>query len=93
VLELATECETSLVQDGLIELGSTAGTTPYPDPPKVSVSALKGGSSRMIRKRNDPGIRSKLWGGALGSPGGIAGSRGGAPIAGIRQDIGQQTPH
>jgi putative transposase len=39
------------------------------DPPKVSVSALgnslKGVSSRMIRKKNDPGIGSQLRGGAL----------------------------
>jgi putative transposase len=38
-------------------------------PPKVAVSnlvdSLKGVSSRMIRKKNYPGIRKKLWGGAL----------------------------
>jgi len=38
-------------------------------PPKVAVSALvnslKGVSSRMIRKKNHPCIRKKLWGGAL----------------------------
>ena len=38
-------------------------------PPKVSVSALvnslKGVSSRMIRNKNYPSIRKKLWGGAL----------------------------
>jgi len=37
-------------------------------PPKVAVSALvnslKGVSSRMIRKKNYPSIRKKLWGGA-----------------------------
>jgi REP element-mobilizing transposase RayT len=36
-------------------------------PPKVAVSALvnslKGVSSRMIRKKNYPSIRKKLWGG------------------------------
>src|SRR6202790_178111 len=41
-------------------------------PPKVSVSSLvnslKGVSSRMIRKKNYPTIRRKLWGGALWSP-------------------------
>ena len=41
-------------------------------PPKVAVSALvnslKGVSSRMIRKKNYPSIRRKLWGGALWSP-------------------------
>jgi hypothetical protein len=52
-------------------------------PPKVSVSSLvnslKGVSSRMIRKKNDPGIRKKLWGGALWSPSYFGGSCGGAP--------------
>src|SRR5258708_5343485 len=51
--------------------------------PKVSVSALvnslKGVSSRMIRKKNYPSIRRKLWGGALWSPSYFAGSCGGAP--------------
>jgi putative transposase len=66
--------------------------------PKVSVSSLvntlKGVSSRMIRKKNDPGIRKKLWDGALWSPSYFAGSCGGAPIAVIRQYIEQQqTPH
>src|SRR6476620_11944602 len=63
-------------------------------PPKVSVSALvnslKGVSSRMIMKQNDPAIRNKLWGGALWSPSYFAGSCGGAPIAVIRQYIEQQ---
>lgn len=67
-------------------------------PPKVSVSALvnslKGVSSRMIRQKNYPSIRKKLWGGALWSPSYFAGSCGGAPIAVIRQYIEQQqTPH
>ena len=67
-------------------------------PPKVSVSSLvnslKGVSSRMIRKKDDPDIRKKLWGGALWSPSYFAGSCGGAPIAVIRQYIEQQqTPH
>ena len=67
-------------------------------PPKVSVSALvnslKGVSSRMIRKKNYPSIRKKLWGAALWSPSYFAGSCGGAPIAVIRQYIEQQqTPH
>ena len=42
------------------------------DPPKVAVSklvnSLKGISSLMIRKNNDPIILKKLWGGALWSP-------------------------
>jgi hypothetical protein len=32
----------------------------------------------MIRKKNDPNIRKKLWGGALRSPSSFAGSCGGA---------------
>lgn len=44
------------------------------------VNSLKGVSSRLIRKKNDPGIRKKLWGGA--------------PIEIVRQYIEQQqTPH
>ena len=63
-------------------------------PPKVAVSALvnslKGVSSRMIRKKNYPEIKKKLWGGALWSPSYFAGSCGGAPIAIIRRYIEQQ---
>ncbi|MGF7133217.1 putative transposase [Paraburkholderia sp. EB58] len=67
-------------------------------PPKLAVSApvnsLKGVSSRMIRQKNYPTIRRKLWGGALWSPSYFAGSCGGAPIAVVRQYIEQQkTPH
>ena len=67
-------------------------------PPKMPVSALvnrlKGVSSRMIRKKNYPSIRKKLWGRALWSPSYFAGNCGGAPIAVIRQYIEQQqTPH
>ena len=67
-------------------------------PPKVSVSnlvnSLKGVSSRMIRKKNYPSIRQKLWGGARWSPSYFAGSCGGASIAVIRQYIEQQqTPY
>ena len=54
-------------------------------PPKVAVSklvnSLKGISSLMIRKKNDPNIRKKLWGGALQSPSSFAGSCGSAPIS------------
>ena len=58
------------------------------------VNSLKGVSSCMIRKRNYPSIRKKLWGGALWSPSYFAGSCGGAPIELIRQYIEQQqTPH
>jgi len=63
-------------------------------PPKVAVSALvnslKGVSSRMIRKKNYPEIKNKLWGGALWSPSYFAGSCGGAPISLIRLYIEQQ---
>ena len=63
-------------------------------PPKVSISklvnSLKGVSSRMIRQKNYPSIREKLWGGALWSPSYFAGSCGGASISIIRQYIEQQ---
>ena len=63
-------------------------------PPKVSISklvnSLKGVSSRMIRQKNYPSIREKLWGGALWSPSYFAGSCGGAPISIIRQYIEQR---
>ena len=63
-------------------------------PPKVFISKLvnnlKGVSSRMIRRKNYPSIREKLWGGALWSPSYFAGSCGGAPISIIRQYIEQQ---
>jgi putative transposase len=63
-------------------------------PTKVAVSArvnsLKGVSSRMIRKKNDPELKKKLWDGALWSPSYFAGSCGGAPISIIRQYIEQQ---
>ena len=58
-------------------------------PPKVPISklvnSLKGVSSRMIRRKNYPSIREKLW-----SPSYFAGSCGGAPISIIRQYIEQQ---
>jgi len=63
-------------------------------PPKVTVSklvnSLKGVSSHLIRKKNYPSIRKKLWGGALWSPSYFSGSCGGASIAVIRQYIEQQ---
>ncbi len=64
-------------------------------PAKVAVSklvnGLKGVSSHLIRKKNYPSIRTKLWSNALWSPSYFAGSCGGAPIAVIRQYIEQQT--
>jgi putative transposase len=63
-------------------------------PAKVAVSALvnslKGVSSRMIRKKNYPSVRKRLWGDALWSPSYFAGSCGGAPIETLRQYIEQQ---
>jgi len=63
-------------------------------PPKIAVStlvnSLKGVSSRMLRKKNYPSIRKKLWGNALWSPSYFAGSCGGAPSGIIRQYIKQQ---
>jgi putative transposase len=51
-------------------------------------------SSLLIRKKNYPSIRKKLWGNAFWSPSYFAGSCGGAPIGIIRQYIEQQrTPH
>lgn len=67
-------------------------------PPKMAVSklvnSLKGVSSLLIRKKNYPSIKKKLWGNALWSPSYFAGSCGGAPIEIIRQYIEQQqTPN
>lgn len=63
-------------------------------PPKIAISnlvnSLKGVSSRIIRKKHYPAIKSKLWGGSLWSPSYFAGSCGGAPITIIRQYIEQQ---
>lgn len=63
-------------------------------PPKVTISklvnSLKGVSSHLIRKKDYPSIRKKLWGGALWSPSYFSGSCGGPPIAIIRQYIEQQ---
>ena len=67
-------------------------------PPKVSivklVNSLKGVSSRMIRKKNYPSIKAKLWGNMLWSPSYFAGSCSGAPLEVIKQYIQQQeSPH
>jgi putative transposase len=63
-------------------------------PPKMAVSSLvnslKGVSSRLIRKKNYPAIRKKIFGGSLWSPSYFAGSCGGAPIAILRQYIENQ---
>ncbi len=47
-------------------------------------------SGRMIRKKNYPSIRNKLWGGTLWSPSYFAASCGGAPVEIIRQYIEQR---
>jgi putative transposase len=68
----------------------------YPSKVAVSnlVNSLKGVSSRLLRKKNHPSIKNKLWGNMLWSPSYFAGSCGGAPIAIIRKYIEQQqTPH
>ena len=67
-------------------------------PPKVAISklvnSLKGISSLLIRKKNYPNIKKKLWKGALWSPSYFAGSCGGAPISVLRQYIeAQRTPN
>jgi putative transposase len=67
-------------------------------PPKMAVSSLvnslKGVSSRLIRKKDYPTLKQKLFGNSLWSPSYFAGSCGGAPIAILRQYIeGQRTPH
>lgn len=63
-------------------------------PPKVAVSklvnSLKGVSSHLIRKKDYPSIRKKLWGNALWSPSYFSSSCGGASISIIRQYIEQQ---
>ena len=63
-------------------------------PPKIAISelvhSLKGTKSLLIRKKNYPTIRQKLWGKALLSPSYFAGSCGGAPISIIKQYIEQQ---
>ena len=63
-------------------------------PPKVSISrsvnSLKGVSSRLIRKKKYPSIRSMLWGDALWAHSYFATSCGGAPISIIKQYIEQQ---
>lgn len=68
----------------------------YPSKVAISklVNSLKGVSSLLIRKKDYPSIKKKLWSGALWSPSYFAGSCGGAPIEIIRQYIEQQrTPH
>ena len=62
-------------------------------PPKVSVSglvnALKGTSSRLLRKER-PDIAGRCSDGALWSPSYFAASTGGAPMEAIRRYVEQQ---
>jgi putative transposase len=63
-------------------------------PPKYSVTnlvnALKGVSARLLRKRNLPEVRSKLWGAHLWTPSYFASSTGGASLDTVRQYIENQ---
>ena len=63
-------------------------------PPKVSISrsvnSLKGVSSRLIRKKKYPSIRSQLWAATLWSPSYFIASCGGAPTSIINPYIEQQ---
>lgn len=65
-------------------------------PPKISISrlvnALKGVSSRQIRKKNYPSIQKALWGDSLWSPSYFAGSAGGSTIEKLKDYIQQQAP-
>lgn len=99
VLEDLKEIFASVCQDFEAELVEFDGEKDYVHllinyPPKVSVSrlvnSLKGGSSRLIRKKRYACIQDKLWAGALWSPSYFAASCGGAPISIIKQYIEQQ---
>lgn len=63
-------------------------------PPKVQLSelvqCLKGLSSRRVRARQFPEVRSKLWGRAFWSPSYCAVSCGGAPLATVKAYVSAQ---
>ena len=63
-------------------------------PPKTSISALvnslKGVSARLVRARDFPEVRNKLWGRSLWSPSYCAVSAGGASLDTVRVYIEQQ---
>jgi putative transposase len=63
-------------------------------PPKIAVSSLvnslKGVSSRLIRRKDYPELRNKLFGNALWSPSYFAASCAGAQSALLRQFIENQ---
>ena len=62
-------------------------------PPKLAiaalVNALKGTSSRLLRKEM-PHVANRYWQGALWTPSYFAASAGGAPLAVLRQYVEQQ---
>jgi putative transposase len=62
-------------------------------PPKLSVStlinALKGTSSRLLRKER-PDLADRYWKGVLWTPSYFAASAGGAPLSVLRQYVEQQ---
>lgn len=64
----------------------------YPPTQSISkiVNALKGASSRRIRKKGYEKVNRALWGGSLWSPSYFAGSCGGASLDIIRQYIEKQ---
>ncbi len=63
-------------------------------PPKVALATLvqhlKGLSSRRVRARQFPEVRSKLWGRAFWSPSYCAVSCGGAPLATVKAYVSKQ---
>ncbi|MCX4563769.1 IS200/IS605 family transposase [Streptomyces phaeochromogenes] len=63
-------------------------------PPKVQLSKLvnnlKGVSSRRLRQKYDARVRRYLWCGRLWSGSYFAESRGGAPLAAVKQYIANQ---
>ena len=63
-------------------------------PPKVSISkavnSLKGASSRVLRSRKYPEIKSKLWGKHFWSPSYFVSSIGGVTIEEIRKYVENQ---
>ncbi len=64
----------------------------YPPTCMISklVNSLKGASSRLVRKWNDPYIQKALWGKSFWSPSYFAASCGGASIDVIKKYIEQQ---
>ena len=63
-------------------------------PPKLAISrlvnSLKLVSARLLRKRNLPEVRQKLWGNHFWTPSYYAGSCGGANLATVRRYIRSQ---